>query len=232
MRHFCKLFLGALALSFTGLLPSAAMASIDQAHHSLYAKAGILGAGAGFAYGINDSFTLRSDFTTMGSYSKSFTAGDVHYQGKLRHDTLSVFGDWFPFDNGFRLTTGFGLLDTRVKGSADSFKIKGHDLNFGRDDYFNAKAKYKAFAPYLGIGYGHNVAQRKSGSWGVNADLGVYFGRIDTSYSVGGPAYEQINALDPDLTRKTIDEQYGKFKDKAKDFELIPAVYVGVSYYF
>ena len=229
------------AVALFGLLsaPVFSQSSSDQnaghgdARHSVYAKAGFLGAGVGYAYGLNPAFTLRGEVTTIGSITRDFTAGSVDYTGKLKNDNASIFLDWFPADNGFRLTGGLTWRDTELTGDANGIRLNGETLRLGPNDTYTAKAKYRAITPYIGIGYGLNVAQQKANTWGFVADLGVYYAsNPKTSYNISGPTYDLARQINAPATDRAVNEQFAEFNDKVSKYKFIPALYIGVSYYF
>ncbi len=224
------------ATALLGLLcaPALSQASLEQdAQHSVYAKAGFLGAGVGYAYGLNKSFTLRGEATTIGTINRDFSAGAVDYSGKLKNDNVSIFLDWFPADNGFRLTGGLTWRNTELTGNANSISVGGTSLKFGDNDTYTTKAKYRPLTPYIGIGYGLNVAQQKANTWGFIADLGVYYAsKPKTSFTISGPTYDLARQINATATDRAVNEQFGEFRDKVEKYKFIPAVYVGVSYYF
>ncbi|PLC55775.1 hypothetical protein CR155_01615 [Pollutimonas nitritireducens] len=224
------------AAALSGLLcaPAFSQSSSGQdAKHSVYAKAGFLGAGVGYAYGLNPAFTLRGEVTTIGSLNRDFTAGSVDYSGKLKNDNASIFLDWFPADNGFRLTGGLTWRNTELTGDANGIRLNGNTLKLGAGDTYTARAKYRALTPYIGIGYGLNVSQQKANTWGFVADLGVYYaGKPKTSYDVSGPTYDLARQINASATDRAINEQFGEFNDKVEKYKFIPALYIGVSYYF
>ena len=59
-------FAAVLALAATGLLPQAQAGEV-------YANVGLPGIGLGYAHPIDSRFTVRADFMTLGSRSKSTT---------------------------------------------------------------------------------------------------------------------------------------------------------------
>src|SRR5690606_31124230 len=160
MKH--KLCIAALAAS---ALMTAGSASAQQ----VYGKAGFLGAGLGYAYGVNSSLTIRTDVTTAGSFSHDGSSDDFDYTGKLRNNVATAYADWFPFNNVFRLSAGLGVRDTRINAharpnSAGTITIGDTTVGYGPGDYAKAKAEMPTVAPYLGLGWGHNVGQnRKKG---------------------------------------------------------------------
>ena len=92
-------FAAVLALAASGLLPQAQAGEV-------YANVGLPGIGLGYAHPIDSRFTVRADFMTLGSRSKSTTEEGIRYDGRYKLQRLAVLGDWFPFGGSFRLTGG------------------------------------------------------------------------------------------------------------------------------
>lgn len=229
-----KSLIGALGLAVAATAFSGAVSAQE-----VYGKAGILGVGAGYAYGVNERFTLRGDITTIGSYSRNGTSDNLDYRGKLRSNVATVYGDWFPFNNGFRLSLGLGFRDTRLTAhgkanSANQLTIGDTTVTVGPDDTVDAKVKWPNVAPYLGIGWGHNVNQRKGG-WGFVADAGIYIGKPKSSIDVSDTLRAKLDvaaAANGSTAQQEIDKQLGEIDDKAKKLRVFPSVYIGVSYVF
>ncbi len=214
---------------------AAALATHPVHAQEVYANAGFLGAGIGYAQGITQSFTLRADFSTVGTVKHSGTTNDFDYDGRFRSNQAMVYADWFPFDAGFRLTAGIGWRE--MTGSAEPrpdengrIRIGDTKLRYREGDYARAKLDFPRIAPYLGIGWGHNVVQRKQG-WGFIADLGVLFGRPTVNMDVNPALYTRLGIRSGDAQRE-IDKQRDKMQDDANSLRFFPQAYVGVSYTF
>jgi hypothetical protein len=205
------------------------------ASHEVYAKAGLIGAGVGYAHGVGRTLTLRADISSAGRIRHNFKAGDVSYRGKLRNDQAMVYTDWFPLNNGFRLTAGVGIRNTRdsARGWQDGNLLTSAGTPaFTSDDYVDAQVKYPRFAPYLGIGWGHNVAQQTKGGWGFIVDAGVTFGRPSVNYSPSASLANKLSMVSPALAQRELDKRAAEFEDKAYKWRVVPSVYVGISYAF
>ena len=217
----------------------------------LYGKAGIPGVGLGVGYGVNEKFTVRGDFTTVGRYSKSFHQKSFNYDAKLKSDKLDIAADFFPLENlGFRFTGGLSLTNTQLtaQGMSDkqeeqSFKIGGktYKVQLDSTDTVDAKVKYPKVQPYLGIGWGHDVKRKKSGQWSFTADLGVYFGSPKTTIDINDNLREKlINSQLDTQTRdeaiaeldRRIDKEKSDLKKEVEKLKVIPVVMFGLTYRF
>ena len=121
----------------------------------MYAKAGFLGIGVGYTQSINERFTLRGDVTTMVTYHHKGSSGKFGYDALLRNNQVMLYGDWFPFNFGFRFTAGLGVRDTSLKGYAlpkgnGQITVGDTRIGYNNSDHVNAKVKFPTFMPYLG----------------------------------------------------------------------------------
>lgn len=226
-----------LTLSLAAAALSLASFNAAAAGHSIYAKAGFLGAGAGYAYGINEKFTIRGDFTTIGEINHSGSSSDFKYKGKLKNDVVTIYGDYFPFNNGFRFSAGLGLRNTEFKaharpsGPAGTVTIGDATIQYGHNDHANAKVEFPDFAPYVGIGYGHNVGQSVKSGFAFIADAGVYIGKPKVSMNVSNSVRDKISALGMNADAE-IDRQLKDIRHDANKVKAFPTLYVGVGYRF
>jgi len=218
--------------------PPTTFALAPAVHNEVYVKGGLFGLGLGYARGINDHLTLRLDATTLGSISRHGTVSGFHYKGRLRNNMATAYADWFPFaSSGFRLTAGVGVRDTRVNatGHPDSdgtMKIGDVRVPYAAGDAAHARVKFPSVTPYLGIGYGHNVAQHTQPGWGFVADAGVYFGRPTLDFHLNDIAMAELNAATGGQGQEEVDKEKHTLERKVRHLTVIPAVYLGVSYRF
>lgn len=245
-----KFGLGAALLALFAL-PASAMDLAGKTE--VYGKVGVNGVRAGVGYGINEQFTVRSDFNTMG-FSKKFDEDDVRYKGKLKNHKINFYGDYFPAGNGFRVTAGLGMGKSELTATGEARNLSKATFKLGDKDYtvtldgkdkVHASVKYPAVAPYLGIGWGHNIAQTQSGSWNFNADLGLSLGTPKTKVDLNGSLNDKLVAAEGGANisdeqkaqaqaevNKHIAAEQKKFKDNAGKLKVLPALSVGVSYRF
>jgi hypothetical protein len=226
------------ALTKLTLISALALASSSAAAatHEVYGKAGFLGVGLGYSHGVSEKFTLRGDVTTAGSFSRNGSSSDFDYKAKLRNNVVTLYGDWFPLNNGFRLSAGLGVRDTRITGDgrpndAGTVTIGDTTIGFDGADSAHARVKYPTVAPYLGIGWGHNVGQQSQAGWGFVADLGVYYGKPKVDFDVSNSVRQKLSAQGVNA-QSEIDKQRDEIKDKVEKYKFMPVIYVGASYRF
>jgi len=234
MGHRVPWFVVCLSVVFCGLsLPTHAM--------GLYAKAGVLGAGAGYFHGVTDHVSLRADFASVPRLSHDVASRIGSYIVRADAKQWGGYGDWFPFGHGFRLSVGVNVrkLQAQAVGHpADGalvikiWSIK-YSVKFSPEDTFTAQVKFPTVAPYLGIGWGYHDMQEPG--WGFVFDLGVSFGKPSASLVVSSSLQAKIKLaklLNVASVDALLNTQRQNLDDTARKFKVFPQVYVGVSYRF
>lgn len=239
-----------LALSILGALSGQTLAQeIDD--FNVYGRAGLPGFGVGLGYALNDNLTLRTDLTTLGTIKRDFKQGDVDYQAKLKNDKINVMLDYFPFESGFRFTSGIGLLSTKLSATGHGRSLTNHTFKIGDKTYnvaidgndsVNAEYKYPAISPYIGLGFGHHIKQQNGGEWGFLFDMGLYLGKGKSSVSINDSLNQKLLNAEQSLGTSTaeaqrivnnsIEAEKRNFADKVSKYKVLPAISIGVSYHF
>ena len=195
----------------------------------VYAGVGLPGLMLGFAQPVDQNFTLRADWATLGSRQKQLTEEGVQYNAKLGFNRVGLFGDWFPGAGGFRITAGVtfnnftGDLVARGDG-VTTFNIGGRSFVADPADQLNVTVKYPKTTPYLGLGYGHQLSE----GWGFTFDLGASYGKATVSETHSGP-----NLSNPAIVSQAdIDRELVELRDGAAKVRYIPQISVGFNYRF
>lgn len=212
-------FAAVLALAATGLLPQAQAGEV-------YANVGLPGIGLGYAHPIDSRFTVRADFMTLGSRSKSTTEEGIRYDGRYKLQRLAVLGDWFPFGGSFRLTGGLSSNQYKVTldatGENGSLTIGDRTYTTTAADGLKVEVKFPSVTPYLGIGWGHQSAS----GWRFGADIGALVGRAKVDATVRGAL-----ASEPDI-QANLDKELAELRDGVGKIRAIPQLSVSVGYSF
>jgi len=226
-----------LSLSCLSIAACCALSPLLAQAQGVYAKAGILGAGLGYSHRITDSMSVRIDATTVGSISRQRTVGSIGYKAKLKADQLGLYGDWFPFANGFRLSAGMYLRDMEVKAegrpnAAGSVTVNNTTVNYGAGDALSGRVKFPSVAPYLGLGWGQRSAQEPG--FGFVFDLGVSFGKPKTTLTANTSLTAKLNAAAGfgATAASEIEAERRELARKANKLKVFPHLSVGVSYRF
>jgi hypothetical protein len=191
----------------------------------VYFGAGFPGVMIGYAHPLNEQFTLRADYATLGSRHADGNHDGIDYTGHLKLGREGVFGDWF-FLGGLRLTGGVTFnqhrLDLDFQGNGGTVTIGDASVVATSSDTLNARAKYPSTTPYLGLGYGH---QQSEAGLGFVFDLGASFGKpkVDTTIS---------QSLLAKVGQSNYDQQVAKLDDDAGKVKVFPQLTIGLNYRF
>jgi hypothetical protein len=206
-----------------------AACSIQVAAGEIYAGIGLPGVMLGYAQPLNDSFTIRSDWATLGSRRKQLTEEGITYDAKLGFHRLGVFGDWF-FWGGMRLTAGVTFNNLTAEFMTQGDGTKQYQIGnqppvvLTSDDKLNVTIKYPKTTPYVGLGYGHQA----STGWGFMFDLGASYGKATVSETHSGPILTNPAVI----SQADIDQEMAQLREGVGKIRYIPQVSIGVNYRF
>ncbi|MDO9234751.1 MAG: hypothetical protein Q7U28_01800 [Aquabacterium sp.] len=190
-----------------------------------YVSVGVPGVLVGYAYSVNEQLGLRADAGTTGSIKKTDTASGLSFDATAKYNRVGIFGDYYPFSGGFRLTGGLTVNDASLKlksrfDGVAAVTVNGKTVTPASSDYFNASLKFPSVLPYIGVGWGH---QTRPAGLGLVADMGVSIGKakLRTDTNLVG----QYGVVQADVDAKTteLDNAIGKIT-------LLPQASVGLSY--
>jgi hypothetical protein len=213
------------------LLAGFSCAAANAGDVAVSATAGTTGLGLHASFPVQPKLNARIGFGYL-NYDDTGSTSDADYNFKLKLRTFDVLADYFPMDNGFRMTGGLVYngnkvdVDMKAKSGAQ-YVVNGTTYTAAQAGAINGNVDFKKIAPYLGIGWGNAVANK---GWGFTADLGVMFqGSPNTTLTNSGcQATAAICAqLASDITvEKT------KLRDKVDSYKTYPVLRVGASYRF
>ncbi len=191
----------------------------------LYGLIGVPGAGVGYAQPLNDSFTLRGDFVTLGSRNKTATEEGIAYDGTLKARRAALLADWYPMQGTFRFSGGATFntyqIDLVATGAGGSLTIGNTTYVTTAADRLDVQIKFPSTTPYFGIGWGHQ------GGSGLRFafDIGASFGRATLKAAVSGPQAANVTQADIDTELAQLREGVGKVR-------AIPQLTFGIGYSF
>lgn len=213
-----------LACLTLGLAATAASAG------EVYGNLGLPGLMVGYAQAINPMFTVRGDFATLGNYSKNQTESGIDYKAKLAFNRLGLFGDYFPFSGGFRLTGGLTMNNQKIEMTSTAqagtiINVGDKPVLLAADDRLYVQIKMPSTTPYVGLGWGHQQADK---GLGFVADLGATLGKAKldvqaTGTNLGNRAY---------VTQADIDQETQQLRDGVGKITFIPQISLGMNYRF
>jgi len=215
------------AVAITSLLYLPGVAPADT---SLGIRAGTLGGGIELSHAFSQRTGVRLNVDGY-NFSRTATQDNIQYDMKLKLQTASLLGDWFPFANNFRISAGAMLNRNKfaLKGqpSGGSYTINGVTYNAADVGSFDSQVDFNKTAPYFGIGYGRPIYSGLS----LTFDLGVMFqgspkSKIDVTCgpTTPGPTCTQLQN-DAKAEQSRLDESLHNFK-------YYPVVSLGLAYTF
>jgi hypothetical protein len=219
-----KLFLAAAVLLSA---PGIAMADT-----SLGIRGGTLGGGVELSTALSQRAALRLNVDAY-NRTQSTTEDNIQYDMKLKLQTASLLGDWFPFANNFRISAGaiFNGNKLTLKGqpTGTGFTINDQPFTSAEVGSLDATVKFKKAAPYFGIGYGRPINSGLS----LIFDLGVMFqgspkSKIDVTCGAAAP---QGGARCTQLQDAAAAEE-SQLDDSLRNFKYYPVVSLGLAYTF
>src|ERR1700693_2927682 len=212
------------------VLPLLTFPGIAAADTSLGIRGGTLGGGVELSYALSQRAAVRLN---ADGYNRKQTSNqdNIDYDMKLKLQTVSLLGDWFPAANNFRISAGAMLNRNKfsMKGqpTGGTYTINGTTYPASDVGSFDAQVDFRKAAPYFGIGYGRPINSGLS----LIFDLGVMFqgspkSKIDASC---GPATPPLTCSQ--LKSDAAAEQ-SNLDDSLHKFKYYPVISLGLAYTF
>lgn len=194
----------------------------------VYTGIGTHGLMLGYAQALSPAFTVRGDFASAGTYKMNETEEGYDTVGKLSYHRVGLFGDWFPFGNGFRITGGvtFNNMKGEVNAQGNGTQMTVGDATFISDssDRINVQITFPKTTPYLGIGWGHQL----SSGWGFVFDIGASIGKAKMTETHSGTHLGDPNIV----TQEDIDAELADIRADVEKIKAIPMIAIGFNYRF
>lgn len=205
------------------LLALGAASQVQAQTGEVYGHLGTEGLGIGYSHALTPQAGVRIE-GNYGKVSRELETDGVKYDAKIRLGGVGVIGDWFPADNGFRLSGGLTFNDKKGSGTgrsaAESVTINGRTYSLVGEE-LRGEVKFPTVMPYLGIGWGHHASTR---GWGFTADLGVLIGK-PKAHLTATPGLQAQAGADIEAERRELQREADKFK-------VFPILKIGASYRF
>jgi hypothetical protein len=189
---------------------------------ALGVTAGTLGLGIEGSIKATDWLVLRSNVSGY-TLNKTQTVSGNSFTLSPTVLTAGLIADLHLFSNGFRLSAGGRLHDSKWSGSgATDVTLGDHRYRYADIGKLNVAVVGNKAAPYLGLGY--DSAHYKEGAFSLSIDLGaLYIGEPKSSLSTE----KSIAGLDVDLRKEET-----KIDNKISGFGFYPVVQVAGKYRF
>ncbi|MGE5452942.1 MAG: hypothetical protein ACM3VZ_14000 [Acidobacteriota bacterium] len=196
----------------------------------IYTGLGLPGLMVGYAQAINPMFTVRGDFASLGNYEKNQTESGIDYKAKLAFHRLGLFGDYFPFNGGFRFTGGLTINNQKIEMTStaragSTMTVGDRTVLLAPDDRLYVQIKMPSTTPYIGLGWGHQQADK---GVGFVADFGATLGKAKLDVQATGTNLGN-RAL---VTQADIDKETQQLRDGVGKITFIPQISLGLNYRF
>ncbi|MES2206990.1 MAG: hypothetical protein V4525_09375 [Pseudomonadota bacterium] len=203
----------------------------DKEYFPLYAYAqasNSKGIGIGTGMRVNPSWVIRAELNLFEFYY-DYTKANTPFDGKLRMISEGLYADFFPTDSPIRLTTGLMLNQSKLTGetaigSLVNFNGTKYLLTGGRASF---EAKPSAAMPYIGIGYGHDELDKRSG-FKFHADVGLAVSKAPTvtlSVKNAPPSVRNDPTFEPNRQ-----QEEKIMQDTIRHYKILPVVGAGIGY--
>jgi hypothetical protein len=210
--------------------PLLAFPGVAPADTSLGLRGGTLGGGVELSHAFGQRTGVRLNADGF-NFSQTSTYDNIDYDMKLKLQTVSLLGDWFPFANNFRVSLGAMLNGNKfaLKGQPTGgfYTINGTTYNTAQVGSLDAAVDFAKAAPYFGIGYGRAITRGLS----LIVDAGVMFqgspkSKIDVTC---GPL-----ATPPECAQAQSDAQaeQSRLDESLRSFKYYPVISLGLAYTF
>lgn len=209
------------------VLPLLAFPGIAPADTSIGIRAGTLGGGLELSTALSQRAAVRLNVDGY-NRTQSSTQDNIQYDMKLKLQTASLLGDWFPFANNFRISAGamFNGNKLTLKGQPTGGSFTINDVNYSAAEVgsLEATVKFKKAAPYFGIGYGRPINSGLSFIF----DAGVMFqGSPRSKIDVSCGTTARCAQLQSDAAAEE-----SSLDDSLHSFKYYPVISFGLAYTF
>ncbi|MDH6266774.1 hypothetical protein M2360_002170 [Rhizobium sp. SG_E_25_P2] len=215
-----------MRIAFISCLAATMIAGVAAADEiTLTPQVGTLGVGIGAEKRLNDDWGARFDVSGA-SFSFSYAANNADTDNRARLFSLGATADYYPYEEGLRLSGGFRLSGSYVKGSLSNLERhvgKGQNKTtvIIRDPLTTYKITQNPVQPYLGLGYSLKIQERLS----VTFDLGALYG--------GQPDLNVVSHADLyGFTEQQIEKEIRKQQERLNAYQVYPVVQIGLTYRF
>ena len=209
------------------VLPLLVFPGVTSADTSLGIRAGTLGGGLELSYALSQRAAVRLNVDRY-NRTQSSDQDNIQYDMKLKLQTASLLGDWFPFANNFRISAGamFNGNKFTMKGqpTGGTFTINDQTYAAAEVGSLKAEVKFKKAAPYFGIGYGRPINRGLS----LIFDAGIMFqGSPRSKIDVSCGTTVRCAQLQSDASAEE-----SSLDDSLHSFKYYPVISLGLAYTF
>jgi hypothetical protein len=219
--------IAALVLALV-VAPLTAQAVVGGKDAAFSFRTSTLGFGLEAGKQVNERFSVRLGANWFG-HGFDEVKEDVDYVGRLRLQSESLIGDYYPAQNSFHLSLGIALNNSTIKadGVAEKdgyFTINGHRYTNEQVGTLHGDATFPSVSPYLGLGWGRPTSL--GSKWQLLADVGVLFSKATLTLSAAN------SGVTPGLAEDLRAEQADSQRDINRYLAVYPVVSFGLAYRF
>ena len=215
-----------LALAMTSV-------STARAETAVALRAGTLGIGAEFDFGIGESWVVRLGHSAF-SHSQTIDDTDATYDGKLKLGNTSATIDWHPGGKSFFLSAGAVATSNEIEvvGVPTSGRFDIGNGSYTASQIGSLRGSVEAgngIAPYAGIGFGHPVDA--GGRFTLLFDLGVIFTgtpKVNLVASCGAT----VPAATCTQIQADVQREISELRDEVNELEVWPVINLGFAFRF
>ena len=212
------------------VLPLLAFPGVAPADTSLGIRAGTLGGGVELSYALSQRAALRLNADGY-TRKQTSTRDSIDYDMKLKLQTASLLGDWFPFANNFRVSLGAMFNGNKFalngKPSGPGYTINGTFYPAAQVGSFDAAVDFNKAAPYFGIGYGRPINRGLS----LIFDLGV-MSQGSPKSKIDVTCGSAATPLQCARLKSDAQAEQSKLDDSLHSFKYYPVISLGLAYTF
>ncbi len=208
---------------------AASMCHAQEVSNPWTVDAGVSTLGAtitpGYRYSQKLGFRAPIGYMTA---QRDFDSDGTKLKGDAVTGGIGAILDYYPMDNGLRISGGVMAPLYRVNGKSEGASAEVEGTTYTVTN-LKASAYAQNVAPFIGVGYQYGNAMKAG--WGGSFDIGALLGvTYDTTYSydAGSVPAAQLNSFKAD-----VDEAMATAKDELnKQGSVLPFVSISVSYRF
>jgi len=218
-------------IAAVAIIPVLCLAGVAAADTSLGIRGGTLGGGLELSFALTQRAAVRLNADAY-NFKQTDTHDNIDYDMKLKLQTASLMGDWFPFANNFRISLGamFNGNKFTLKGlpTGPGYTINGTFYPASDVGSFDAAVDFNKAAPYFGIGYGRPI----NGGLSLIFDLGVMSqgspkSKIDATCGAAIQGTPQCTQLQSDAAA-----EQSRLDESLHSFKYYPVISLGLAYTF
>jgi hypothetical protein len=174
---------------------------------------------------VSPSWAVRAEINAL-NYNKDVSKGNNSYAGKIKLRSEGMYADYYPMEgSAVRVTGGLMFNQSSTTATTSTANINLNGTSYALANPASAKIKLSNFMPYLGVGYGHDEAEKAG--FKLHADAGIAMGKKPEVALSATPA---SSVADPAAFERARKAEEDKIADSAKKLRVLPVLKIGAGY--